>query len=60
MRTDQPVRLGIPGSTATVFPIHMSRLREKMWAETVNVTITFAAGTTALATMQMVQHFVQP
>lgn len=51
--------LGIPGSTASVLPFHMSRLREKMWAETVKVTITVAAGTTAFATVQMVQHFMQ-
>lgn len=54
------MRLGIPGSTASVFPDHVSCRWKNMWAEAVWVNVAFAAGSIALATLHMVQHFMQP
>ena len=54
------MRLGIPGSTATVLPDHVSWSRENTWAEMVKVTARSAAGITAFATVHMEQHFMQP
>ena len=53
------MRLGIPGSTATVFPDHASWSRENTWAETIKVTAVFVAGHSATATVHMAQHFMQ-
>lgn len=54
------MRLGIPGSTATVLPDHVSWLRENTCGETVKVTIVLAVGSNAFATVHMAQHFMQP
>ena len=54
------MRLGIPGSTASVFPDRVSCRWKNMWVETVKVTVVFAAGSIAFATLHMVQHFMQP
>lgn len=54
------MRLGIPGSTATVLPNHASSSRENTWAVTVNITAALATGITAFATVHMEQHFMQP
>ena len=60
MRPGQTMRLGIPGSTATVLPDHAPGSRENMWPEIVNTTAVSAAGITAFATVHMEQHFMQP
>jgi len=57
---DQTMRLGIPGSTATVLPSHISWSRENTWTETLKLTAVFAAGKSAFATVHMAQHFMQP
>ena len=54
------MRLGIPGSTATVFPDPISWSRDNMGAERVNVTAPLVAGHSATATVHMAQHFMQP
>ena len=54
------MRLGIPGSTATVFPDQVSWSRENTWAERTNVTAASVAGNSATATVHMAQHFMQP
>ena len=60
MRPGQTMRLGIPGSTATVLPDHASWSRENTWAEIVKTTVVSAAGITAFATVHIEQHFMQP
>ena len=60
MRPGQTMRLGIPGSTATVLPDHASWSRENTWAVIANITAALAAGITAFATVHMEQHFMQP
>ena len=60
MRPGQTMRLGIPGSTATVLPDHASWSPENTWAEIVKTTAVSAAGNTAFATVHMEQHFMQP
>ena len=60
MRPGQTMRLGIPGSTATVLPDLASWSRENTWAEIVKTTVVSAAGNTAFATVHMEQHFMQP
>ena len=60
MRPGQTMRLGIPGSTATVLPDHSLWSRANTWAVTVKITVALAAGTTAFATVHIEQHFMQP
>jgi len=60
MRPGQTMRLGIPGSTATVLPDLASWSRENTWAEIVKTTVVSAAGNTAFATVHIEQHFMQP
>ena len=60
MRPGQTMRLGIPGSTATVFPARASWSRENTWAEIVKITVVSAVGITAFAAVHMEQHFMQP
>ena len=60
MRPGQTMRLGIPGSTATVLPDHASWSRQNTWAEMVKTTVVPAAGNTAFATVHIEQHFMQP
>ena len=57
---DQTMRLGIPGSTATVLPNHVSWSRENTWTETVKITVGIRRGQSAFATVHMAQHFMQP
>ena len=57
---DQTMGLGIPGSTATMLPNHVSWSRENTWTETVKITVAFTAGKSAFATVHMAQHFMQP
>ena len=52
--------LGILGSTASVFPDHVSCRWKNTWAEAVKINVAFAAGSIALTTVHMVQHFMQP
>ena len=54
------MRLGIPGSTATVFPDQVSWSQENMGAERMNVTAVSVAGSSATATVHIAQHFMQP
>jgi hypothetical protein len=60
MRPDQTMRLGIPGSTATVLPDHLLSSRENMWVEAVKITAAAVMGSAAFATVHMEQHFMQP
>jgi hypothetical protein len=60
MREVQTMRLGIPGSTASVFPDRVSCRWKNTWEEAVTVNVALAAGSIALATLHMVQHFMQP
>ena len=54
------MRLGIPGSTASVFPGRVSCRWKNVGVETLRVTAAFAAGSIAFAAPHMVQHFMQP
>lgn len=60
MRPAQTMRLGIPGSTATVFAVHVSGSRENRRKKTKEITAELAAGGRAPATAHMAQHFAQP
>ena len=53
------MRLGIPGSTATVFPDH-ARGRGTTWGGEGEDHGRAAAGSSATATVHMAQHFMQP
>jgi len=54
------MRLGIPGSTATVLPDQALWSPENTWAAMVKIIAVSAAGSTAFATVHIAQHFMQP
>lgn len=60
MRPGQTMRLGIPGSTATVLPDQALWSPENTWAAMVKIIAVSAAGSTAFATVHIAQHFMQP
>ena len=53
------MRLGIPGSIASTRPDHDSCFWKNTGAEAEKLTDAFAVGVMALATVHMVQHFMQ-
>ena len=54
------MRLGIPGSTATVLPDHASWSLANTWAEMVKTTVVSMAGNTAFATVPRLPSSVEP